>query len=79
MKEAIAFPELSARTDQRPPACPRCGRAGMGWHRGQRRPLVDLKLLEVEVFSTNAKAAEPTSRSHPRACSRAANTRTAPR
>jgi len=49
MKEAIVFPELSARTDQRPAVCPRCGRAGMGWHRGQSRPVVDLKLSEVEV------------------------------
>ena len=49
MKQAIAFPELCASTDQRPAACPRCGRAGMGWHRGQRRPVVDLKLSEVEV------------------------------
>jgi len=49
MKEAISFPELSASTDQRPAACPRCGRAGMGWHRGQSRPVVDLKLSQVEV------------------------------
>ena len=50
MKEAIAFPELSARTDQRPAACPRCGRAGMGWHRGLTRPVVDFKLSEVEAI-----------------------------
>jgi len=49
MKKAIAFPELSARTDQRPVACPRCGRAGMGWHRQLTRPVVDLKLTEVQV------------------------------
>jgi transposase-like protein len=49
MKEAITFPELFASTDQRPAACPRCGRAGMGWHRAQRRPVVDLKLREVQV------------------------------
>ena len=47
MKEAISFPELSAGTEARPAACPRCGRAGMGWHRGQRRPVVDaLKQLD---------------------------------
>jgi hypothetical protein len=50
MKEAIAFPELSPRTDQRPAACPRCGRAGMGWHRGLTRPVVDFKLSQVEVI-----------------------------
>ncbi len=49
MKEAISFPELSARTDARPAACPRCGHAGMGWHRGLTRPVVDLKLTEVQV------------------------------
>jgi hypothetical protein len=49
MKEAIAFPELSASTDAQPAACPRCGRAGMGWHRGLSRPVVDLKLTEVRV------------------------------
>jgi hypothetical protein len=49
MKEAIAFPELSASTAQRPAACPRCGRVGMGRHRTQRRPVVDLKVTQVEV------------------------------
>ena len=49
MKEAITFPELSASTGRRPTACPRCGRAGMGWPRGQSRPVVDLKLSQVEV------------------------------
>lgn len=49
MKEAIAFPELSASTDARPAACPRCGRAGMGWHRGLPRPVTDLKVGEVQV------------------------------
>jgi len=49
MKKAIAFPELSARTDQRPIVCPRCRRAGMGWHRQLTRPVVDLKLTEVQV------------------------------
>lgn len=49
MKEAIAFPELSASTDARPAACPRCSHAGMGWHRGLTRPVVDLKLSEVQV------------------------------
>jgi len=36
MKKAITFPELSARTDQRPAACPRCRRAGMEWHQPMR-------------------------------------------
>jgi len=49
MKAAFAFPELQERTDQRPSHCPRCGRAGMGRHRTQRRPVVDLKVREVEV------------------------------
>ena len=49
MKQAITFPELSASTEARPAACPRCGRAGMGWPRGLTRPVVDLKLSEVEV------------------------------
>jgi len=49
MKEAIVFPELSARPESRPAACPRCGRAGMGWHRRRVRPVVDLKRTEVEV------------------------------
>jgi len=49
MKEAISFPDLSPRTDARPAACPRCRRAGMGWHRKLTRPVVDLKLCEVEV------------------------------
>ena len=50
MKEAISFPELSASTDRRPAACPRCGRTGMGWHRRRTRPVVDLKLSQVEVI-----------------------------
>ena len=49
MKEGITFPELFASTAQRPAACPRCGRVGMGRHRTQRRPVVDLKVTEVEV------------------------------
>jgi len=49
MKEAIAFPDLSASTESRPAVCPRCGRAGMGWHRQLTRPVVDLKLSQVEV------------------------------
>ena len=56
MKEAISFPELSASTEARPAACPRCGRAGMGWHRGQRRPVVDLKLSQVEVVQYQCEA-----------------------
>lgn len=56
MKQAIAFPELSASTDQRPAACPRCGRAGMGWHRGQSRSVVDLKLSQVEVVQYQCEA-----------------------
>ena len=56
MKEAISFPELSARADSRPAVCPRCGRAGMGWHRGQSRPVVDLKLSEVEVVQYQCEA-----------------------
>ncbi len=49
MKEAITFPELCASTDQRPAACPRCGREGMQWHQKLTRPVVDLKLSQVEV------------------------------
>jgi hypothetical protein len=49
MKAAFQFPELVAHTDQRPSHCPRCGWAGMGRHRSQRRPVVDLKVNEVEV------------------------------
>ena len=49
MKEAMAFPELFASTDARPAACRRCGRVGMSRHRTQRRPVVDLKVIEVEV------------------------------
>lgn len=49
MKEAITFPGLCASTDQRPGACPRCGRAGMEWHQKLTRPVVDLKLSQVEV------------------------------
>ncbi|GAG20625.1 unnamed protein product, partial [marine sediment metagenome] len=48
MKEAITFPGLCASTDQRPAACPRCGRAGMEWHQKLTRPVVDLKLSQVE-------------------------------
>jgi len=44
MKEAIAFPDLSASTESRPAACPRCGRAGMEWDQNLSRPVVDLKL-----------------------------------
>jgi transposase-like protein len=56
MKQAISFPELSPRTDSRPAACPRCRRAGMGWHRRQSRPVVDLKLSEVEVVQYQCQA-----------------------
>ena len=49
MKEAITFPGLCASTDQRPAACRRCGRAGMEWHQKLTRPVVDLKLSQVEV------------------------------
>jgi len=49
MKAAFAFPELQERTEERPAQCPRCGRAGMGRHRTQRRPVVDVKVREVEV------------------------------
>jgi hypothetical protein len=49
MKAAFAFPELQERTEQRPSHCSRCGRAGMGRHRIHRRPVVDLKVTEVEV------------------------------
>jgi hypothetical protein len=58
MKEAISFPELSAGTQDRPAACPRCGRAGMGWHRGQSRPVVDLKLSQAEVVQYQCEACE---------------------
>lgn len=56
MKQAISFPELSPRTDSRPAACPRCGRAGMGWHRKLTRPVVDLKLSAVEVVQYQCEA-----------------------
>ncbi len=49
MKEAITFPELCASTDARPAACPRCRRAGLGRHQKLTRPVVDLKLSQVEV------------------------------
>jgi len=54
MKHASSFAELSARTDSRPAACPRCGRVRMGRHRTQRRPVVDLKVTEVEVVQYQA-------------------------
>jgi transposase-like protein len=56
MKEAICFPELSANTDLRPAACPRCRRPGLAWHRRQRRPVVDLKLSQVEVVQYQCQA-----------------------
>lgn len=49
MKEAITFPELSASTNARPAACPRCGRPGMPRHQKLTRPVVDPKLSQVEV------------------------------
>jgi hypothetical protein len=49
MKEAFVFPEVAARTDQRPRACPRCGQVGMGCHRRSRRPLVNPKVSEASV------------------------------
>lgn len=49
MEAALAFPELQERTDQRLSHCPGCGRAGMGRHRMHRRPVVDLKVTQVEV------------------------------
>jgi DNA-directed RNA polymerase subunit RPC12/RpoP len=49
MKAAFSFPELQERTAQRPSHCPRCGHVGMGRHRISRRPVVDLKVTEVEV------------------------------
>lgn len=56
MKEALTFPELSASTDQRPAACPRCGRIGLGWHRKLTHPVVDLKLAQVEVVQYQCEA-----------------------
>ena len=56
MKEAISFPELLPRTDARPATCPRCGRAGMGWHRKVTRPVVDLKLSQVELVQYQCEA-----------------------
>ena len=50
MREAIAFPKLSARTDRRPGACPRCGEVGMGWHQQRSRPVTDLKVSAVELI-----------------------------
>lgn len=49
MEAALAFPELQERTDQRLSHCPGCGRAGMGRRRMHRRPVVDLKVTQVEV------------------------------
>jgi len=49
MKAAFAFPELQERTEQRPSHCSRCGHVGMGRHRISRRPVVDLKVTQVEV------------------------------
>ena len=56
MKEAITFPGLCASTDQRPAACPRCGRAGMEWHQKLTRPVVDLKVSQVEVVQYQCEA-----------------------
>ncbi len=56
MKEAISFPELSPRADSRPACCPRCRRPGMGWHRRVIRPVVDLKLSQVEVVQYQCEA-----------------------
>lgn len=50
MKQALAFPELSPSTDQRPGHCPRCRRPGMARHRGLTRPVVDLRVPQVEVI-----------------------------
>jgi len=49
-QQGFVFPELLAATDQRPARCPRCRRVGMGWHRGYTRPVVDLKVPQVEVI-----------------------------
>lgn len=49
MREAFVFPDVAAQTDRRPKSCPRCGRAGMGWHRRSLRRLVDLKVGEVTL------------------------------
>lgn len=56
MKQAISFPELSPRPEARPAACPRCGRPGMSWHRKTTRPVVDLKLSQVEVVQYQCAA-----------------------
>ena len=48
-QQGFVFPELLAATDQRPAHCPYCHRVGMGWHRGYTRPVVDLKVPQVEV------------------------------
>src|SRR3972149_1661823 len=48
-KQSLSFPELSVKTEQRPKQCPRCGSAGMGRHRTLTRPIVDLKVKEIEV------------------------------
>jgi transposase-like protein len=50
MKEALSFPELSACPASRPAHCPRCGRVGLSWHRRYTRPVVDLKISQVEVL-----------------------------
>jgi len=49
MKQAVAFPDLSASANQRPAACARCGRAGMGWHRALSRLVIHLKVTEAQV------------------------------
>lgn len=48
-QQGFVFPGLVAATGDRPSRCPRCGRVGMGWHRRLRRPVVDLKVPQVEV------------------------------
>ena len=49
MREAFIFPDVATATDDRPRKCPRCGRVGMNWHRRRGRPLVDLKVEQVQV------------------------------
>ena len=49
MNQALTFPELSRSTDQRPSCCPRCRRPAMARHRSLTRPVVDLKVGEVQV------------------------------
>lgn len=48
-QQGFVFPEVLAASDQRPARCPWCQRVGMGWHRGYRRPVVDLRVPQVEV------------------------------